>query len=1023
MKKKRLTPAQTFPQGMLIALTTLAGLFVPSTPSWAANNMAPADELAIVQQGNDNIRGSIVDKNGEPIVGATVKVRGAQGGAITDAEGHFTLKAKQGAVLEISYVGYEPQQITVRGHEPLTVKLNETVNELNETVVIGYGVMKKRDLTGSVAQLKGDEIESVSVPNPVLALQGKMAGVVVSSNNGDPSGSFKVRIRGNNSINGSNDPLYIIDGMPAMVGALNTADIESVEVLKDASATAIYGSRGANGVVLITTRAGKAGKTRIVYDGSISSTSIIKKLDLLNSEEYCKLINIQQTNDTGKPYFTDSQIAELSKHSTDWQDIAYRNAMAMNHNLTVSGGSERTKILVSGSFNDRDGIVSPGNFKRYILRGNITQEICKGLSLNLITGYARREHTGSGSSQNNRGGSYFGAAVSTPPTVTAYNEDGTWRNMKITYPFSSNALINLVNYRSTHKSESANDVITVNAAVNWTPIKDLTLRSTLGIDTRNVRHNNYVFSDALEETNSASVSSEFTNNLTNENTATWTHDFGNHHVGVMGGLTYQRSVYRNMGASGNDFISDIPESYALGSASTFGIPYSGYSKWTMLSYLGRANYSYKGRYMVTASMRADGSSRYSKGNKWGYFPSFALAWRISDESFMKALTFVNDLKLRLGYGSTGSTAIGAYATLNMLAQGKTAIGESGTQTYYAASTTLPSNLKWETTDQFNIGLDGTLLNSRLRFTIDWYHKMTRNLLNPVTIPASTGYYNTFRNIGKMQNNGLELSVSGDIFSTEDFRWTASGNISFNKNKVVKLYEGQSIYTGDVGGTAYLNGNTCIITEGKPLGTFYTLKEDGYDEKGRIKYVDKTKDGIINDDDKFFTGDANPDFTYGLTTDIYYKGFELSMMLQGSQGNDIFNVGATADLDLGYGLNVRRDVLYNHWDASMTDEQKAHAKYPIISRSVNNRASDRYIEDGSYLRLKNISLGYNLPLAKMKINWMKGLKVYVSGQNLLTLTNYSGYDPEVNSWGSDTVAFDYYTYPNTKSITFGIRAEF
>ena len=427
MKKKRLTPAQTFPQGMRITLIALAGLLGLSAPSWAVKNMTPADELAIVQQGNDNIRGSIVDKNGEPIVGATVKVRGAQGGAITDAEGHFTLKAKQGAVLEISYVGYEPQQITVRGHEPLTVKLNETVNELNETVVIGYGVMKKRDLTGSVAQLKGDEIESVSVPNPVLALQGKMAGVVVSSNNGDPSGSFKVRIRGNNSINGSNDPLYIIDGMPAMVGALNTADIESVEVLKDASATAIYGSRGANGVVLITTRAGKAGKTRVVYDGSISSTSIIKKLDLLNSEEYCKLINIQQTNDTGKPYFTDSQIAELSKHSTDWQDIAYRNAMAMNHNLTVSGGSERTKILVSGSFNDRDGIVSPGNFKRYILRGNITQEICKGLSLNLITGYARREHTGSGSSQNNRGGSYFGAAVSTPPTVTAYNEDGTWR--------------------------------------------------------------------------------------------------------------------------------------------------------------------------------------------------------------------------------------------------------------------------------------------------------------------------------------------------------------------------------------------------------------------------------------------------------------------------------------------------------------------------------------------------------------------------------------------------------------------
>jgi TonB-linked SusC/RagA family outer membrane protein len=1019
MKAKDLKSLFTVSVACVFSIVTFAQQQVP----FSANNVTHERQQINQSSGKIKTSGRVIDSKGDPIIGATVKQKGTNNGTITDLDGRYSLEVPVGAQLEISYVGYKLQTINVSGQKSLSITLSENINELDETVVVGYGVMKKRDITGSVSQLKGDEIQSISVPNPVMALQGKIAGVVVSNNNGDPSGSFKVRIRGNNSLVGNNDPLYIIDGMPAMVGALNTEDIESIEVLKDASATAIYGSRGANGVVLITTRAADEGKTRVVYDSSISSQSVIKKIDLLNSEEYCKLVNLQQINDVGKPYFTDAQITELSKHTTNWQEVAYRDAMATNHNITVSEGSKKTRILVSGSFNDRDGIVSPGNFKRYILRSNISHDICKGLNLNLISGYTRREYTSSGSSGGNRGGSYFGAAISTPPTVTAYNDDGTWRNMKITYPFSSNALINLVNYRSTHKNESVNDVITINAALSWIPVKNLVLKSTFGLDNRNVRYNAYTFSDALEETNGASVSSEFSTSLINENTATWSQDFTDHHLSFMGGFTYQKSVDRNMGASGNGFISDIPESYALGSADTFGTPWSGYSKWTMLSYLARANYSYKGRYMATASIRSDGSSRYSKGNKWGYFPSFALAWRISDEPFMKQFTFLDDLKLRLSYGSTGSTAINAYATLNMLSIGKTAIGDSGVRTYYAASTTLPSDLKWETTDQFNIGLDWALFNSHLRFTIDWYHKMTRDLLNSVALASSTGYSSMLRNIGKMQNNGLEISSSGDIFNTSDFKWTASGNISINKNEVKKLYGGQDIFSGDPG-LPYMSGNICLIREGEPVGTFYTLKEDGYDEKGRIKYVDKNNDGIINDDDKFITGDANPDFTYGFTTNLNYKGMEFGIMLQGSQGNDIYNVGETANLDLGYGMNVRKEVWQSHWDASQTPEQNARAKYPIISRSVNNRHSDRYIEDGSYLRLKDISLGYNLPLAKWKVNWMRVLKVYVSGQNLLTFTHYSGIDPEVNSYGNDVNAgIDDLSYPNTKSITFGLRAEF
>ena len=527
-----------------------------------------------------------------------------------------------------------------------------------------------------------------------------------------------------------------------------------------------------------------------------------------------------------------------------------------------------------------------------------------------------------------------------------------------------------------------------------------------------------------EGINSASVSSTTETSLINENIVNYSTDINkDHHIDLMGGFTYQQSVYRSMYMVASGFISDVPETDQIGSAASFGTPSTSYSKWSMMSYLARANYSYKGRYMATASFRADGSSRYSKGNKWGYFPSFSLAWRISDEPFMKKFANLSDLKLRVGYGTTGSTAINPYATMNMLSQGKVAIGESGVETYYAASTTLPSSLKWETTEQLNIGIDLAMFNSRLRINLDLYHKLTKDLLNSVSLPSSTGYNTTIRNIGKMQNNGLELSMAGDIIRNNHLIWNLSGNIAFNKNKVKKLYGGQDIY-GSIVGLAYINDYINLIREGEPLGVFYTYKEDGYQDNGKIKYVDLNNDGVINTSDKMITGDPNPDFTYGLNTDLNYKGIELEVFFQGSQGNDIFNVAKTANLDLGMGLNVWSEVLKSHWDANNTSEQNAKSLYPIISKQTNLQYSNRYVEDGSYLRLKNISLGYNFPVSKMNANWIHALKIYVSGQNLLTFTNYSGRDPEVNSWSSNVNAgLDYMTYPNFKSVTFGIKAEF
>lgn len=980
------------------------------------------NEVNVIQQNRD-IAGTITDEKGEPIIGASILIKGTSTGTISDANGKFTLSVPNNAILEISYVGYETQNIKVERKSTLDIVLKENNQMLDELIVVGYGTMKRRDVTGAVSQIKGDEVSSVAVPNPVMALQGKIAGVVVSQNSGDPSGSFTIHIRGVNSIRGGNDPLYVIDGMPASTTSIGTGDIESIEVLKDASATAIYGSRGANGVVLITTKGGKDGKTNISYDGSYGIQSLIKKLDVLDAQGWAKLINLQQINDEGKAYFSDSEIAAFANKSYDWQDIIFRSAPIQNHNVTVSGGNQKTKFLVSGSLIDRDGIVKPGNYKRYNLRSNISHDISNKLSLQLIMGYGRREWTGSGSSGGNRGGSVFGAAISSPPSVGPYNEDGSYSNIKLSYPFMSNAVINAVNYIDTHKSKARTNLENFNGSITYKPIKGLAIKPSFSMENTDIRNDSYTNSKVLEGSNGANVSSSTSTTIINENIINYSTDIKNHHIDLMCGFTYQQNVYRYMSMSASDFISDAPETDQIGSAASFGTPSTSYSKWSMMSYLARANYSYKGRYMATVSFRADGSSRYSEGNKWGYFPSFSLAWRISDEPFMKRFTNLSDLKLRIGYGATGSTAIDPYATMNMLSQGKVAVGESGVETYYAASTTLPSSLKWETTEQLNIGVDLAMFNSRLRVTLDLYHKLTKDLLNSVSLPTSTGYDTTIRNIGKMQNNGLELSVAGDIIRNNNLIWNLSGNIAFNKNKVKELYGGQDIYGSSVN-LSYINDYINLIREGKPLGVFYTYKEDGYQDNGKIKYVDVNNDGVINTSDKMITGDPNPDFTYGLNTNLNYKGIELEVFFQGSQGNDIFNVAKTANLDLGMGLNVWSEVLKSHWDANNTAEQNAKALYPIISKQTNLQYSNRYVEDGSYLRLKNISLGYNFPINKWNINWIHALKVYVSGQNLLTFTNYSGRDPEVNSWSSNVNAgLDYMTYPNFKSITFGIKAEF
>ena len=951
------------------------------------------------------VKGQVTDaRTGDPLVGVNVILRDASGsGTITDASGNYSLSVPASSTLVFSYIGYVSQEVEVNSQTVINVTLVEDMEALDEVVVIGYGTMRKSDLTGSLSSVDSEDLTAFAVPNPIQALQGRAAGVNITTNSGSPEGSFTIRIRGANSIRGSNDPLYIVDGFPANVSSVNPDDIESLEV----------GSRGSNGVVLITTKSGKKGRTQVSYDGSYGFQSHINQLDMMDATDYMLFYNEQQLNDQGAAYFTADQIAAAGK-GTNWQDLTYRTAPLQTHSLSISGGNDKTDFYIGSYIFLRDGIIENSGYNKYQARTNINHKISDYFSVGANLAYTRTTTDRQSSSGANRGGSLIGASLSAPPTLTPYNEDGSYQNLQLAYPFMSNALVNPMNIINETSNRTKADLVNLNGFMEWKPVKGLSLKASVGVEALNFIGYNYNSSEYLYGASSASLSNNQQTTIVNENIANYDVTFNkNHRLNVMGGFTYQQYMGTSMGASGTDFLSDAPGAWGLPAAASFGTPSAGYTKWVLMSYLARVNYSYKGRYMATVSFRADGSSRYSEGNKWGYFPAAALAWRISDEEFLRDVHWMSDLKLRLGYGETGSTSINPYSTLNMLSQGKTPLG-NGVVTNYAPSSTLPSDLKWETTAQWNVGIDVSFFKSRLRVTADYYDKLTRD----------SGYTTTVQNVGKMRNRGFELLVEGDVFQTKDFTWTLSANLGLNRNKIEELYGGQDIY-GSTVGLAYVEDFVTILREGESLGTFYVYHDTGFDENGNMTYEDKNADGVYDNNDKYIAGCAMPDFTYGLNSSMTFKDFEFSFFLYGSQGNDIYNVTEIANYDMGMGLNLRQEVFDSHWSANNTPEQNLAAKYPRPTANHNIKHSDRFVENGSYLRLKNIMLGYNLPVQKWGVkNWLKAVKIYVSAQNLFTITGYSGIDPEVNSWGGDTNAgLDYLTYPNVKTWTIGAKVKF
>lgn len=971
---------------------------------------------------DNKVTGTVLDPTGMPVIGANIKIKGTTNGTITDMDGKFSLEVPKDGTLVVTYVGYANQEISVGNQKTLSITLKEDSEALDELVVVGYGVVKKSDLTGSVSTVKSSDLNSIPSGSVMEALQGRSAGLQVKQNSGSPGGSISVRIRGANSIQGSNEPLYVIDGFPSSTtnpSIIDNSDIESIEVLKDASAIAIYGSRGANGVIMITTKRGKPGKTKVDFETTIGFQSLRKKLEMMNAQEYATFYNIQHMNDGLEPYFSEDEIESMG-NGFDWQDFVFQSAPIRTHSLTVSGGSDKTQFSVSANIFDQQGILKGSEYKRYSLRANLNHNISEKVTLNYSTSLSRNILD-----NKNWGGGRFGAslissALCAPPTLTPYNDDGSYRELHSAYPFVSEGLTNPLNYINEVSDQTVSNKVLANIAFIYEPIKDLSIKISGGIENSDDRNDYYKTLKFVNSQGEASVNCSQYTSVLSENTINYVKTFDEkHNFSLLAGFTYQDFYSKSLGGSGTGFLSDATYTGNLASASVPGVPTSSYSKSVLLSYLSRLNYSFDNRYLFTISFRADGSSKYSDGNKWGYFPSGAFAWKIIEEEFMKNNCLISDLKLRTSYGLTGSQAIEAYATLNNLYSGKTVFGDAR-YTTFAPGTQLPGDLKWETTAQFDFGVDLGLMDNRFLFTADYYIKNTKDLLNTVQLPSSLGYTTTLKNVGRVQNRGFEFSFDANVFNGE-FLWKLNGNLAINRSQVKDLYGGQDILGGWVD-MLLIADNVSLLREGEPMGVFYGYLRDGYDENGSEKYVDLNGDGVINQNDKTIIGDPNPDFIYGLNSLMSYKGFDLSLFFQGTQGNDIVNISSIDNsLNYGYGCNLLKDVVGNNW----TPENPT-AKYPKITRDQTMNFSDRLVENGSYLRLKNIELAYNFPVNKWKQNWLNKLRIYISAQNLLTFTKYSGWDPEVNSQGgANSIAqgIDHFAYPTAKSYTFGINIGF
>lgn len=973
------------------------------------------------EQQQETVRGTVTDaQTGEALPGVNIILQGTTTGTTTDSNGSYELTVPSlNETLVYSYIGYQTQEVTINGRNELEVALQSEVISGEELVVVGYGQqVRKSDLTGSVASVSGEEMRKIPNSNLMQALKGRSAGVHVKQNHGHPGGNISIRIRGANSLQGSNEPLYVVDGFPVEdPEIINNSNIESVEILKDASATAIYGSRASNGVVIITTNRGREGRTQVNFESSYGTQWLIKEMEMMNPLEYGEYYNVVHQNMIGFDRFSQTELNDFATmgNGTNWQEVVFQKAPIANNSLEINAGNERTSFNITGSAFNQEGIIENSDYNRYSLSSKIQHDISSRFSVEASLSLSRYDSRRQISEQGRYGTSLIGRAYGIPNYIPVYNEDGSYAEAySINNNFSA-GLLNPLNHLEQRKRQQIKKFILSNVKLSYELFDGLLLNILGGIestDTRNEFYQTKNFQDNPEGSASLNMREHMSRLI--ENTLTYNSSFGDkHEISALVGITYQDFSTLGFNASASDFFNDVSELYDFGSANRHSIPNTSLTESVMISGLSRVNYIFDDRYLFTVSFRSDGSSRYSEGNKWAYFPALALAWRLSNEEFINLDgSVLDDIKLRASWGTAGSQAIAPYSTLNNLNSSFTIFGTS-TITTMLPSSNLASDLKWETTETVDLGLELSFLNGRIQFEADYYNKITSDLLNSVELARSTGYVNSLRNVGEIRNRGFEFSVNSSPLLTQDFIWNLDANISFNRSEVLKLYTGEDILAGRLNMRIF-DEFAIQYREGEPRGVFYGYKEDGYDANGGFQYT--TDMG-----NKVKIGDPNPNFIFGINSGLSYKDLTLSLSIYGTQGNDIINMSAlTYTIENSFEPNKIKDVVNNYWTPNNQD-----AKYPQPRGETGHdyRFSDRFVEDGSFLRLQNIELSYNLA---QKLSGVRNAEVYISGQNLLTLTNYSWVDPDVNTRGGSNSlqqGIDYNTYPSAKSIIAGIRLGF
>ena len=992
------------------------------------------------------ITGSIKDaRNGEALIGASVIVKSEKGkGVVTDIDGKFSLQTKKEAplTLRVEYVGYRPLDVDVYDfEEPVEITLIDNSSKLDEVVVVGYGTQKRNQLTGSVTTIKADIFEKAVAPTLDGALGGQVAGLNVTASSGQPGADSHIRIRGGNSVNASNEPLYVVDGfiyfkdaannttgIGAIEGSLNPLatinpnDIESIEVLKDVSATAIYGSRGANGVILITTKKGKIGegKAHVNYNYSLGVSSIAKKLDLLTASEWAQY---QKDYFSNKGGYTDAEIAALGQ-GTDWQEAVLRTAIQQSHELSINGGTEKNRYAFSANFTDQDGIILNSGFERYNFHTNVEWELQEGLHFGVNATYGRSKQSGLTTAEEKVfNSSPFSAGITNsfvyallmPPVIPVYNQDGSY-NFKNNYEYAYFAIgdhaANPVYDLKESVAENINNYLLSNVWATY-QIGQLTLKASVGLNSEKLTQN--YFSGAYTSLGLATQGIGGTGNRQTdiwqqEYTATYNHDFGHHHIEALGGYTRQTQTSTHSSIRTNHFTNESLKQYNLGDGAEIYTPKTGISEATLNSVIARVNYTLLDRYNATATFRADNSSRFAANHRWGYFPSLGLSWNIDKERFLRRLRTIDYLKLRISGGLVGNQEISDYAFTTSYAT-----GSYGGSSSYSKQNTANDKLKWETTASYNVGIDLGLWKDRVNIVLDAYYKKTSDLLLVVPMGFASGVTSQLQNVGNVVNKGVELAVSGTLLQRKGLTWTASANVAYNHNEITDMGETNNVIQG--------SDSQQILRRGESLGSFYGLNFIGIVQQGEdvsklptvngltpkpgdLKYEDVDHNGRIDGDDRVILGSIQPDLVYGFSTQLSWRNLDFSAAFAGSYGNEVYNA-------LGRRLELTNDS-YNVL-ATVKDSWTPTNGSNTLPLASNARPlgyiDSRYVQSASYLKLRNLTIGYRLPQLK---SVPVGIRIYATASNLFTISPYKGYDPEVAS-GTDSGA-----YPSSRTFVFGVN---